>query len=154
MPPLPIVVGLTAYGKCIGATLSGPEWLESPRITLAPGVFNNGGTFMVGEVLVHEMIHAAPRLRGENSDHNAEPWCRLITELSPGVLGREITARPVLPRRVPNPDRAANPAAPKTKVVRRAEPDALSQTELATWPHSLRPAAYYEGGERISVPTY
>src|SRR5690242_20744816 len=48
---------------------------------------------------------AALMLRGEDPGHNAGLWCRLITDLSPAVLGREITARPVLPRRVPNPDR-------------------------------------------------
>ena len=87
---------------------------------------------MVSDVLVHEMVHAALMLRGEDPRHNGEPWCRVITELSPGVLGQEINARPVLPRRVANPDREADPAAPKTIVVRKAEPGAMSQAELAT----------------------
>jgi hypothetical protein len=78
----------------------------------------------------------------------------MITDLSPAILGREITARPVLPRRVANPDREADPAAPKTIVVRKAEAGAMPQAELATWPHCRRPAGYYRGGEPIPVPTY
>ena len=71
---------------------------------------------MISDTLVHEMTHAALILRDEDPDHNSEPWCRLITELSPVVLGHEITARPVRPRRVPNPDRADDPDAPKLAV--------------------------------------
>jgi hypothetical protein len=157
VPPLPIVIGLTAFGRCIGLTRSG--WLAAPRITLAPEIFTGnhrtpGGTLMVGDVLVHEMAHAALMLRGEDPGHNGEPWCRMLTELSPGVLGREVTAAPVGTRRVPNPDRESDPSAPKTKVVRRAEPGALARTDLAYWPQSLRPAGYYQGGQRIAVPTY
>jgi hypothetical protein len=157
--PMPVVIGLTAYGRCIGVTKYAPGWLAAPRITLAPELFNGsgrtpGGPRMVSDVLVHEMVHAALILRGEDPRHNGEPWCQAITELSPGVLGREITARPVLPRRVPNPARAADPAAPKTIVVRQPGPGAMSQAELAAWPHCRRPAGYYRGGEPVPVPTY
>lgn len=158
IPPMPVIIGLTAYGKCIGATRDG-DWLGSPRITLAPELFNGnhrtaGGPRMVSDVLVHEMVHAALMLRGEDSRHNDDPWCRVITELSPEVLGREITARPVLPRRVPNPDRDSDQNAPKTVVVRRPEPGSMSQTELASWPHCCRPDEYYLEGKPIPVPTY
>ena len=77
----------------------------------------------------------------------------MLTDLSPAVLGREVSASPVLPRRVPHPDRETNPDAPKTKVVRQAEPGAMTQAELATWPQSVRPAGYYADGDRIPVPT-
>lgn len=109
---------------------------------------------MVADTLVHEMIHAALMFRGEDPSHNAGPWCRFITDLSPDVLGREITAQPVGTRRVPNPARESDPAVPKTIVVRKAEPGALTQAELATWPQSVRPAGYYEGDSPIAVPTY
>jgi hypothetical protein len=158
IPPMPVIIGLTAYGKCIGATLA-VGWLDSPRITLAPELFNGnrrtaGGPRMVSDVLVHEMVHATLILRGETSEHNGEPWCRLIAELSPVALGREITARPVRPRRVPHPDRASDPDAPKTKVVRKPEPGAMSQDELARWPHCRRPGDYYLEGKPIPVPPY
>src|SRR5580700_2317672 len=95
LPPLPVVIGLTAYGKCLGLT-RGEEaggWAGGPpRITLQSQTVNEGGTLVVSDVLVHEMTHAALMLRGEDWHHNAAPWCRLITELSPGVLGCEITA--------------------------------------------------------------
>jgi hypothetical protein len=159
IPPLPVIIGLTAYGKCIGATRDGSGWLDAPRIGLAPEVFNGndrtpGGPRMAADVLVHEMIHAALMLRGEDPGHNGEPWCRMLADLSPAVLGREVDARPVLPRRVPNPDREADPDAPRTVVVRRAEPGSLARAELATWPHSLRPRGYYVGDKPIRVPAY
>lgn len=152
IPPLPIVIGLTAYGKCLGATLG--SWPDGPRITLASQAVNEGGTLAVSDVLVHEMTHAALILRGEDHKHNTAAWCALITELSPSVLGREVTAAPWLPRRVPNPARAADPAAPATVVVRQAAAGALARTELAGWPGSLRPPGYAAAGEPLSVPTY
>ena len=158
IPPMPVIIGLTAFGRCIGLTRDG-GWLDSPRITLAPELFNGnhrtaGGPRMISDTLVHEMVHAALMLRGEDSGHNGEPWCRMITELSPELLGAEITARPVLPRRVPNPDRDSDQDAPKTVVVRKPEPGAMTQAELASWPHCLRPGSYYHEGKPIPVPTY
>lgn len=158
IPPMPVIIGLTAFGRCIGLTRDG-GWLDSPRITLAPELFNGnhrtaGGPRMVSDVLVHEMVHAALKLRGEDPEHNGEPWCQLIKDLSPAVLGHEITARPVLPRRVPNPERASDPDAPKTVVVRKPEPGAMSQADLGRWPQCLRPGDYYLDGKPIPVPTH
>jgi len=78
----------------------------------------------------------------------------MIADLSPAVLGREVDARPLKPRRVPNPARATNPVAPKTVVARHTAHRALSQDQLATWPGSARPAGYYASGKRLEVPTY
>lgn len=157
VPPMPIVIGLTAFGKCLGATRG--DWPAAPRISLAPEIFTGnhrspGGRKMVSDVLVHEMIHAALFLRGESPLHNDAPWSKLITELSPDVLGREIIARPVRTHRVPNPERESDPSAPKTIVVRQPDPGALAQSELARWPHSVRPASWYHGDEPINVPSY
>ena len=90
---MPVVIGLTAYGRCIGLTRGSAGWLAAPRITLAPELFNGnhrtqGGPRMVSDVLVHEMVHAVLMLRDEDPGHNGVPWCRVITELSPRVLGR------------------------------------------------------------------
>ena len=155
MPPLPIVIGITAYGRCIGLT----RGHSTPRITLASEVFNgsrrqNGGPLSVSDVLIHEMLHAVLMLRGENSDHNAAPWCRMISELTPALAGREVLAAPVGTVRVPHPDRETDPDAPRTKVVRQPKPGYLTQMELATWPHSIRPAGYYDGQRSIPVDTY
>uniref|UniRef100_UPI002AD271F5 SprT-like domain-containing protein n=1 Tax=Frankia sp. Cr1 TaxID=3073931 RepID=UPI002AD271F5 len=102
LPPLPILIGITAYGHCTGLTRFQPE---GPRITLSQTLFNKGGPLTVIDTLIHEMDHALLNLRGENAAHNGKPWCDLITELSPKVLGREITVRPVRSRRIPNPER-------------------------------------------------
>ena len=156
IPPLPIVIGLTAYGRCIGLTR---VHVIPPRITLASELFNGslrtqGGPLMVSDTLIHEMLHAFLMLRGENFDHNQAPWCRMITELSPELAGREILAAPVGTVRVPNPGRETNPKAPKTKVARRHLPGYLSQGELARWPHSIRPVGYYRDQKPIPVDTY
>jgi SprT-like family len=154
LPALPIVINMTPYGRCLGATRAPLRWLAHPRITLSPASFNHGGRRMVTDVLTHEMVHAVLMVRGQEPGHNDDPWCQLITELSPAVVGHAITARPVRPRRVPNPERDRDPAAPKTVVVRRPDGGAMGQAELASWPHACRPPDYYQGGEPIRVPTY
>ena len=111
IPPLPIVIGLTAYGRCIGLTR---VHVIPPRITLASELFNGslrtqGGPLMVSDTLIHEMLHAFLMLRGENFDHNQAPWCRMITELSPELAGGEILAAPVGTMRVPNPGQGNRP---------------------------------------------
>jgi hypothetical protein len=158
LPPLPIVINLTAYGHCIGLTRP-TAWLEHPRITVATEAFNGsrrmpGGRRMVTDVLTHEMVHAWLILRGETAKHNDDPWCKAIADPSPAVLGHEINVRPVRPRRVPNPAREHDPKAPKTIVVRRPEPGTLSQRDLARWPTPQRPDGYYDAGEAIEVPTH
>jgi hypothetical protein len=157
VPPLPIVIGIAAYGHCVGLTRG--AWTAGPRISLAAEIFNGsarepGGTLQVSDVLVHEMVHAALIVRGEERRHNFAPWCRMIAGLSPAVLGREVDARPVGLVRIPNPDRETDPAAPKTKPARRAAEGALTQKQLARWPVSLRPAGYYAAGQRLQVPAY
>jgi hypothetical protein len=155
IPPLPIVIGITAYGGCIGLT----RYHATPRITLASELFNGshrqpGGPLAVSDTLIHEMLHAYLLLRGENTEHNAPPWCRMITELTPALTGREINAEPVRTMRVPNPGRDTDPEAPKTMVVRRPEPGCLTQKQLGRWPHSIRAESDYDGQEPIPVDTY
>jgi len=163
IPPMPIVIGLTAYGGCIGLTQSA-AWLEAPRISLAPEIFRGslersngepgrirGGARQVADVLLHELVHAALMFRGQDPAHNAAPWCQMIGDLSPDVLGRDINARPVRTRRVPNPARETDPDAPKTMVRRLPDPGCLTQLALARWPHSLRPDGYYDGDRPIHV---
>jgi hypothetical protein len=153
--PLPIVIGITAYGACIALT----RGHATPRISLASETFNGsgrlrGGPLTVSDALIHEMLHAFLMLRGENPQHNFPPWCRMITELTPGLAGIEVLAEPVGTMRVPNPDRDTDPAAPKTKVVRRPKPGYLTQMGLGRWPHSVRPEGYYKDQRPIPVDTY
>jgi hypothetical protein len=145
LPPLPIVIGITAYGHCTGLT----RYRARPRISLASRLFAN--TLMVRDTLIHEMGHASLLLQRLTPDHNAAPWCHLVERLSPVVVGVAVRAQPARSVRVPNPARATDPDAPKT-VVRKATPGgALTRGELAHWPHSIRPAGYYEGGREIPV---
>jgi hypothetical protein len=170
IPPMPIIVAMVPYGGCIAAT-SYAAWLKSPRITLTPEIFNGsvskptsvgysrpgrlrGGPHQVTDTLMHEMVHAALRFRGENSNHNEPSWCRMITDLSATLLGVNIDARPVRTRRVPNPARETDPAAPKTIVKRLPMAGAMAQMELARWPQSIRPADWYDDDKPIYVPTY
>jgi hypothetical protein len=159
IPPLPITIGLAPYGRCLGLTRSSADWLAAPRIGLATEAFTGsrrtpGGRRMVADVLVHEMVHAALMLRAQDPGHNSATWCRAIAELSPAVLGHEVDARPVLPRRIPNPARETDRSAPKTIVVRRAEPGSMTRADLARWPHSARPDDYYQRDEPMAVPTF
>ena len=158
IPPMPLIIGLAPWGRCIGVTRPA-GWLASPRIGLTPEVFTGnhrtpGGGRMLADILLHEMIHAALMLRGEDPAHNGKPWCRMLTDLSPAITGQSADFRPVTPRRVPNPARETDPAAPKTIVIRRAVPGQLSRADLAHWPHSVRPSGFYAGDEPIPVPTY
>ena len=56
--PMPIVIGLTAFGRCIGLTRDG-GWLDSPRITLTPELFN--GNHRTAPVGAHGLGHPGPR---------------------------------------------------------------------------------------------
>jgi hypothetical protein len=141
LPPLPIVIGITAYGKCIGLTRGGGSWDESlPRITIASNQFRVGSQ-KVTEILLHEMIHAKLMLAKQNPDHNDKPWCSEIMRLSREVFGKEILADPVNPRRVDG------------KVVRKARDGYLTRDEIAKWPDCLRDESW-EPGRRIRLEFY
>jgi hypothetical protein len=130
LPPVPIVIGLTAYGHCLGITRHEGEWSgEVPRITLQSPVFAKG-TLWVSDIIIHEMVHAKLMLAQENVRHNARPWCAEIERLSPLVLGRSIKAAPVNPRRIGG------------KNVRLEHEGHLSRDLLSRWPYSIR-----EGGD-------
>jgi hypothetical protein len=143
LPPLPVVIGITAYGRCLGLT-RGPEHLtwrtRVPRITLASNLFAEGSA-RVSDLLLHEMVHAKLILAGLAWQHNSRPWCEEIMRLSPLVADRAILAAPVHPRRI------------KGQSVRQARDGYLSRAELARWPAVLR-GARPPRGEVLPVPTY
>src|SRR5262245_21658244 len=95
LPVLPIVIGLTGYGRCLGLTRSKPGL---PRITLASGLFRHSR--LVEDTLLHEMVHAELILAGRTPQHNSQAWCERISQLSPAVLGHAIQATPVKTRRI------------------------------------------------------
>lgn len=142
LPPTPIVIGLTAYGRCLGLTR--PDGVEDgPRITLASTLFKRGA-LAVADTIVHEMTHVRLILTGENSAHNAWPWCREITRMSPLLLGHAISAAPVTTKR-------RVPGAPTKRCV--PKPGFLPRGDLARWPHSCR-TGLEDPGPVFSMATY
>jgi hypothetical protein len=141
LPPLPIVIGITAYGKCIGLTRGAGNWDgEVPRITIASNLFAQGANW-VTETMLHEMVHVKLILTNQIPEHNAMPWCAEITRLTQLAYGTKINAEPVNPRRV------------NGKVVRQRRDGFLARAELARWPHCLHDESW-NPGEPISVETY
>jgi hypothetical protein len=133
LPSLPMVIGITPYGRCIGQTRHRGEWGdELPRITIASNLFQRG-TDAVRDTVLHEMIHAKLILDGQDSSHNGQPWCDEIARLSPAILGREIKAVPIRPKRIDG------------KVKRYRPRGHLTQAQLATWPGHRR------GGQILEV---
>jgi hypothetical protein len=103
------------------------------------------GARHAADVLLHEMIHVAlfahdiPNTK-EAPHHNAEEWCAEIVRITPQLGLPAVTAAPVKPRRVDG------------KVVRQALEGHLSRDDVAHWPHSIRPAGFYDREGRITVP--
>jgi hypothetical protein len=145
-----IVWGLTPHGRNLGYT-SNPR-----RITLHPALLDPRGdawaissqlgTRHAADVLLHEMVHVALFAPGvDNPDstpyHNTAEWCAEIVRITPQLGLPPIKAAPVKPRRVDG------------KVVRQPLDGYLSRSDIAHWPHSLRPAGYYVAdAEPIAVP--
>jgi hypothetical protein len=91
------------------------------------------------------MVHVALYDAGIPSPHhNAQPWCDEIMRITVQLGLDPIKAAPVKPRRVQIDG--------KSKVVRKPLDGHLSRIEIASWPHSLRPAGYYTHEGRIYVP--
>ena len=148
---LPIVIGLTAYGHCIGLTRT--HWVYGPRITLHSNLFARGRRH-VDDVMVHEMLHVWLYLTGQDTDHDSVQRYAAIQRLSPAVLGHAIDVRRGADRRsvrIPNP-RAGEPGEPKT-LVRKVRTAALAHDVVAGWPQSFRPAKY-DWGARLPCPSY
>src|SRR5579884_2856783 len=100
LPPVPLVIGLTAYGRCLGLTRHQAIWGGLvPRITLQSSLFARG-TANVSDTILHEMVHVRLMLAGLDHSHNGRPWCAEIVRLTPLVLGRVVKAAPIHPRRI------------------------------------------------------
>lgn len=141
LPPLPIVIGLTAYGRSLAVCRYPGSNRPLPRVTIHPSEFNTEGLRHASHVVLHELLHAWLMLRGENSTHNAAPWCGAIVRLSRRLFDLEIVAIPETNRR----------AATKA---RRAELGAISRTAVSSWPHSIIHPNYYLPVHLMPVDTY
>ncbi len=151
---LPIVIGITAYGRAKGLCAS--TWEHGPRISIASREFGEG-RLQVADILAHEMAHAWLFITGQETGHKSEAWYAAVRELSPVILGRELDVRRGADRRsvrVPNPAWHEGSDEPKTLVRKTWVQDAVQHNDIARWPHSFRPAGYYDGDEPIRCPSY
>ena len=151
---LPIVIGLTAYGHCVGLTRVG--WEHGPRIGLHSTMLFWKGNRRVDDTLLHEMLHAHLMLAGLNYDHDGPDWYEALRELSPTVLGHELDIKRGADRksvRIPNPEYEPGNGKPKTLV--RKVPANLGWTHdmVSRWPSAFRPEGY-DWGKPIMCPTY
>ncbi|MPZ64542.1 MAG: hypothetical protein GEU83_03155 [Pseudonocardiaceae bacterium] len=149
---LPIVIGITAYGRCLGLTRAG--WEHGPRITLASNLFR-AGRGHVDDTLLHEMLHAWLHETGQDTGHDSEAWYAAVRRLSPAVLGHELDARRGAGRRsvrVPNPN-AGQEGQPATVVRKVAVTEMVQHSDVARWPSPFRPTDH-DFGAPINCPTY
>jgi hypothetical protein len=161
---LPIVIGITPYGRCLGLTRGG--WEHGPRITLPPEVFRGttaanaqrrvpGGTRQVDDDLTHEMLHVWLLITGRQVSHDSEDWYEAVRRLSLAVLGHELDARRGAGRksvRIPNPAYRPGAGIPKTLVRKQRVTAPVTHADVATWPRSFRPANY-DWGQPIACPS-
>lgn len=161
-PELPadpaIVIGITAYGHCIGLTRG--DWNAGPRITIASNTFKVGHRH-VDDVMVHEMLHAWLTVTGRRTEHDSDDWYAMIRKLSPTVLGHDLDIRRGAQRksvREPNPNHGqvrpdGTRDARKTIVRKVPIPGAVAHADIARWPYPFRPADY-DQGRVIDCPSY
>lgn len=102
------------------------------------------GEAYTSDVLLHEMIHHAVYTLYPESErqgktaHNNPAWVTEVNRIS-GIMGYHVTASLIAQRRIR--EREKGPG--RVKWVPEID-GALSQAELSTFPHSVRPAGYYE----------
>lgn len=151
---LPIVIGITAYGHCIGLTRS--DWTSGPRITLFSSAFARGRRY-VDDILIHEMLHVQLALDGHRTKHDGDDWYASLRRLSPAVLGRALNVRRGAGRRsvrVPNPAWTPGGGVPKTLVRKEQVKGSVPHGDVARWPHAFRPRGYGAGDSPIECPSY
>lgn len=144
---LPIVIGITAYGHCIGLTRAG--WEHGPRISIHSNQFAKGRR-AVDDVMVHDMLHAWLYLTGQQVAHDSEAWYSAIRRLSHAVLGHHLDVRRGAERKS-----VRIKLADGTSVVRKEKvPEFEGQhDDVSRWPMAYRPADY-DFGAPIGCPSY
>ena len=83
---MPMVIGITAYGKCSGLTRHSSETFNSPRISIASNLFS-AGRRAVDDVVLHEMIHSSLMLAGKAPWHNLRSLVRRGSAAGPFGAG-------------------------------------------------------------------
>jgi hypothetical protein len=151
---VPIAIGITAYGHCVGLTHA--NWEYGPRISLFSSAFRRGGRY-VFDIVAHEMLHAWLWVSGVDTGHDSYSWYEAVGRLSPVLIGQDVNAKRGADRksvRVPNPGYVPGNGKPKTLVRKVRNPDAIQHADMAAWPHSFRPVGYYQGDDPIRCPSY
>ena len=152
---LPMVIGLGAYGRCIGLSRVGLPEFDQGRISIMSNLFK-AGTNVVADTVLHEMMHVHLWTQGLHTDHDSVDWYAECNRLAPDVLGRELNLKRGQDRksvRVPNPEYVEGGDAPKTLVRKVAVDVEHGHADVARFPHPFRPDDY-PAGRIITVPSY
>jgi len=116
------------YGHWIGLYTCNHQ-SESLHIQVA---FNQTDSFAgVVNVLLHEMIHQYLSESGQDTRHNAKPWCNEIMRLTREIWSQDIWASPAVPRK---------DAKGKSHRIQMPSPQgepSISRKDIAGWPDSL-----------------
>lgn len=143
--------GLTSHGHALGFF---ERWrnaitLHTSLVRASTDAWGMGrllGERLAADVLLHEMIHQynnqidkveAKSRKASESSHNCDAWCNQINRLIL-LLNIETSLRavPIGQKRIDG------------KVQWHVPDGNMTRSQLATFPHSLRPASYYESESR------
>jgi hypothetical protein len=132
---LPLIQwALTPYGKCIGMTEYGLDEADLPVITLHPLIWRKGPRYTL-DTVVHESMHLwCKYIRGGwvgKSSHDNPIWAEEVSRVSPRLGLPSLKAAPTKRKRE------------NGKMLRVVPDDCIAMEDLASWPHSMRPAGYY-----------
>jgi hypothetical protein len=139
--------GITAYGHCIGLHEGWRNHITLHKSLIEPDENWQGGIRgrerIASDVLLHEMIHQhIHQTTGANgaknkseTSHNNEVWVAEITRIG-RLLGYTIKADVIRLKRTKTTD--------GSKVQRHICDGCLTQKDLGTFPHSVRPIDYYQ----------
>jgi hypothetical protein len=142
--------GITAYGRALGLHSGWRNHITLHQRMIEPGEDWTGGIRgrerAASDILLHEMIHqkiyqqsgsSGAKNKSETS-HNNELWVTEIRRIG-RLLGYTVKADVIALKRAKTDD--------GSKVYRHVCPGCLTQSQLATFPHSVRPAGYYRDTE-------
>jgi hypothetical protein len=144
---MPIVLGLSAYGRCAGLSRLNNPYLDGPRITIATQYLKHAND--VRDVIVHEMLHCWLYLTGRDTDHQSRDWYESVNRLSPTVLEFDLNVRRGGARKSVRVRLADGTSTGRKRTVAGA----VKHGDVARWPNAFRPEGWNHGGP-VHCPTY